>query len=377
MRIGLETLSCDPRTGIGRIARALANAFSQRGHEVHIIAHDPGPPDVRTHAHRVMGFPRSKALSKILFRIDEQRCLRTLSCDITYSFGIGRRADVVAAQSCHRAGMEILKSHSLAPWERPNWGLYDMVSLNDEKALLTSKRTKRIIACSNLVKNQIIQYYGVEPGRIVVIPNGVSLHGGDRSGEFLASLRKQWGIAEEERVLLFTGNEFSRKGLKSVLEAMAKLDMPNLRLVVAGRGNIRPYERLAEALRLAGRVTFLGSVENPDRLFGVADLFVFPTLYEPFGMVVLEAMAAGVPVITSKSCGAVEGMTQGFHGIFLDDPTSAAEVADGIRRLLADENLRNKLSVEGRNKASEFRWDAIAARTLEVLERARMERLNS
>ncbi len=236
MRICLETLSCDQRTGIGRIVRALAHEFVARGHDVHIVAHDPGVLDEPIHAHKVIGFPRSKALSKILFRYGERRQLRPLNVDVTYSFGVGRRADVVAAQSCHRAGMEILRSHSLAGWEQSNWGLYDRISLSDEKALLTKETTARIIACSHLVKNQIVQYYGVDPDRIVVIPNGITPHAGDGPAETHGVLRRQWGIAPDEKVLLFMGNEFARKGLRTVLEAVAKLANPGLRLLVAGGG---------------------------------------------------------------------------------------------------------------------------------------------
>ncbi len=374
MRIGLETLSCDNKTGIGRIVRALAAAFTVRGHEVHIFTHDAGQVDGFVHVHRVMGFPRSKAVSKLLFRVGEKLRLQRLQCDVIYSFGVGRAADVVAAQSCHRAGMEILQSHSLAAWERPNLGLYDLVSLNDEKTLLTSARTKRIIACSNLVKGQIVQHYGVDPTRIEVIPNGIAPHARDRRNDTSIVMRKRCGIAREEKVLFFMGNEFARKGLQTVLEAVARLAMPGLRLLVAGGGNIQPYENLTQALRLAGKVTFLGSVNDPELWFDVADLFIFPTLYEPFGMVILEAMAAGVPVITSRSCGATEGMTHGLHGIFLDDPTSAGEVAEWIRTLLGDEGLRRRLSAAGRDIASQFCWDALADRTIEVLDSVRMER---
>ena len=371
MRICLETLSCDQRTGIGRIVRALAHEFVARGNDVHIVTHDPGVLDAAIHTHNVMGFPRSKALSKILFRYGERRHLRSLNADVAYSFGVGRWADVVAAQSCHRAGMEILGTHSLALWEQRAWGLYDMISLSDEKALLTSKQERRIIACSNLVKDQLVHYYGVGPERIVVIPNGIEPRPSETPTETSTLLREQLGLVSEEKVLLFMGNEFARKGLHTVIEAMARLAMPGLRLVVAGGGYRRPFERLAAALGIEDRVTFLGKVAEPEQLFGVADLFVFPSLYEPFGMVVLEAMAAGVPVITSRACGATEGMRHGLHGIFLDDPTSAGEVAEWVRTLLADDVLSRKISREGKIIASQFCWDAIAERTLEVLEGAR------
>jgi UDP-glucose:(heptosyl)LPS alpha-1,3-glucosyltransferase len=367
MRVGLETLSCDGRTGIGRIVRALSSAFAFRGHEVHVFAHEPGLPDEGIHVHRVPGFPGSKALSKVLFRVGQRQRVLRANCDVTYSFGVGRQADVVAAQSCHKAGIEILQSHPVARSERRNLGLYDAVSLRDEQALLTSGSTKRIVACSNLVRNQIIQFYDVDPERIVVIPNGVASRMTTRDAGVIKNTRRQLGISDCDKVLLFVGNEFGRKGLGTVLEAMARLAAPEVRLLVAGSGNIRAYERFAAALRVAGKVTFLGGVENPEKLFDAVDLFVFPTLYEPFGMVILEAMAAGVPVITSGNCGAVEGMEHGRHGVFLDDPTSAGGLAEWIRTLLFDEELRQKLSAAGRTKAGEFCWDSVADKTLEVL----------
>ncbi len=109
-------------------------------------------------------------------------------------------------------------------------------------------------------------------------------------------------------------------------------------------------------------------------MFEISDVFIFPTLYEPFGMVVLEAMAAGLPVIASRNCGATEGMTHGLHGIFLDDPTSAGELAEWIRTLLADDVLSRKISEGGRNIARTFCWDTIAERTFDVLEGARAAR---
>jgi UDP-glucose:(heptosyl)LPS alpha-1,3-glucosyltransferase len=376
MRIGLETLSCDSTTGIGRIVRALAVAFIERGHEVHILTHDPGVLDEQIRVHKVTGFSRSKGLSKILFRVFEEQRLRKLNCDVVYSFGVGRCADVVAAQSCHRAGMEVLDAYSLSSWEERNLGLYDMISLGDEKALVDPSKKRRIIACSNLVKSQLVGNYSVDPDRIVVIPNGISPGETDRSAPTQALLRMEWGIGKEEKVLLFMGNEFARKGLHIVLEAMGRVARSDLRLIVAGGGKVSPYRRLVSALRLSERVTFLGAVENPERLFSVADLFVFPTLYEPFGMAVLESMAAGVPVITSKTCGAVEGMEHGRHGIFLDDPASAGDLATWINALLADRDLYRTLSTEGRSKGGEFCWDLIADRTLDVLDGARMERRN-
>jgi UDP-glucose:(heptosyl)LPS alpha-1,3-glucosyltransferase len=367
MRIALETLSCDSQTGIGRIVRALAGVFVARGHAVDIVTTDPGDLAGQKHVHRAARVPGSRALSKVVFSFEERRIVKRLDHDIILSFGVGRMADVVAAQSCHKGGKKVLHRYALDGGDGRNWGLYDRVSLRDEKVLLTSEKTKRIIACSDRVKHEIIQEYKVSPGRITVIPNGVSVRNIDRSKKAVAQRKKEGGIDTDEHVLLFVGNEFGRKGLRTILEAISRPGWKRIRLLVAGGGNIAAYSRLAHVLGVAERVTFLGCVREIERLFDCADLFVFPTLYEPFGMVVVEAMASGVPVITSRACGAVEGMTPRVHGLYLDDPSSIEEVAGAIQRLVSDEALRTSLSNAGREKAREFSWDLIGDKMLAVL----------
>lgn len=370
MRIALETLNCDRRAGIGRIVRALAREFLRADHEVHIVTQDPDCEVEGVAVHSLASVPGSKGLSKALFRFQEGQTLSRLRCDVCYSFGVGREANVVAAQSCHRAGMQAMKDLGLKSWERRSLGLYDKVSLADERALMTPGKGQKIIACSGLVKKQLLQYYQIEPDHVTVIPNGVTCRteGSGSETPGAAALRKVWGIGREDKVLLFIGNEFRRKGLKVILETLAKLSRADLLLLVAGAGDEAPYRKQAESLGIGNRVRFLGPVEGPDRLFQAADLFVFPTLYEPFGMVVLEAMAAGIPVITSKSCGAVEGMADGVHGLYLEDPASSEELAEEVQRLLADNDLRVTISVEGRARAREYSWEKVAARHLAVFE---------
>ena len=97
-----------------------------------------------------------------------------------------------------------------------------------------------------------------------------------------------------------------------------------------------------------------------------ADALVFPTHYEPFGMVIIEAMAAGIPVIASRTAGAVEDLTDGVHGLYLDDPYSSGELSRRIRLLLEDATLRETLSRNGRMVAERYGWPVIAARYIDL-----------
>jgi glycosyltransferase involved in cell wall biosynthesis len=115
-------------------------------------------------------------------------------------------------------------------------------------------------------------------------------------------------------------------------------------------------------------VTFLGHRDKPEELFAVADVFVLPALYEPFGMVIAEAMAAGIPVVASRCCGAVEDMISGVHGIFLDDPTDDREIAAGLRTLIEDPRFASFVGSMGRTFVQRWLWPEIAAQHLACFE---------
>jgi UDP-glucose:(heptosyl)LPS alpha-1,3-glucosyltransferase len=288
--------------------------------------------------------------------------------DVINTFGVGRGADVVTAQSCHRGGMDVLRSRANQFLERPSIGFYDRVSLNDERILLTSPVTQRVIAVSELVKSQIEELYNVNPEDIAVVPNGVnfSLFEMLRTQVDRPSKRKSLGFSPDDFVLLFVGNEFGRKGLKALLQSLVALDDRNVQLLVVGSGNQQSYRRFATELGIATGVHFAGNIPSPEAMYLVADAFVLPSLYEPFGLVVLEAMAAGVPVITSKATGAVEGMLNRRHALLLEYPASVEELLEAVRLLKGDESLRKHLIASGFEKAKEFTWGKVAQRTLGI-----------
>jgi glycosyltransferase involved in cell wall biosynthesis len=119
-------------------------------------------------------------------------------------------------------------------------------------------------------------------------------------------------------------------------------------------------------LGIADSVLFMGSVSKPEALYFAADALVFPSLYEPFGIVVLEAMAAGLPVITSRFCGAVEGMMHEEHGLYLDDPSDINNLCQQMQRLVSDKGLRARLAANGKQEAGKFDWSSIAPQILNI-----------
>ncbi|HCV42347.1 MAG TPA: hypothetical protein DGH68_02600 [Bacteroidetes bacterium] len=361
MKIGLVCESCDNRTGIGRIVNYLAGEFLELENEVRCAAQSFEGTHAKLIRRSVPRFSSSKGLNKILFGLNGPPFTGS-EVDVMHSFGVGRGAQVVSAQSCHRAGMELLDPFRNEFLERRGFGLYDRVSLYDEKALLTSRSTKRIIAVSKLVKTQVENFYGVNPARVAVVPNGVniSLFEQLRNQIDRPRLRSSVGCSPDDFVVLFVGNEFGRKGLRVVLQSLRALNDRHVRLLVVGRGDRERYSRCAVDLGIADNVLFMGSVSAPETLYFAADAFVFPSLYEPFGIVVLEAMAAGVPVITTRSCGAVETMIHGEHGLYLENPCDIDDLSQQILRVVSDEELRARLAANGKQEARKYDWTSIA-----------------
>ena len=370
MRIGLASQSFDHRTGIGRIATSLAAELIALGHDVIGAAQEFEEVDPRITKLRVPRLSSSKGINKLLFRLNGFPFERS-KIDIAHTFGVGRGVEIVSAQSCHRAGMELLRGKGHMGGR--NLGFYDYISLVDERALLTSQSTRRIIAVSHLVRTQIQEYYPVDPLLISIVPNGVDYKAFERlrSEESKTAIRLRLGLSNDRFVLLFVGNEFERKGLHVLLRAVKALGDQSAYLLVVGAGDQGAYGKLASDLGISNQVGFAGSIPNPEKLYMAADVFVLPTLYEPFGIVVLEAMAAGIPVITSQACGATEGMRHQEHVLFLENPTFVEELVEAVRLLRRDDNLREKMIAAGLERAREFSWDRVAQRVAEIYNEVR------
>ncbi len=368
MKLAFVTDSCNNVTGIGRIICALADKFTARGHDVHVIAHSVSAGARGWSSQLIKPHTPLNSVNRWYARYAVPRILDGMECDVVNAFTIGRGANVVSAQSCHAAGLALSDKYDRQIKPKHNYGIVDRLTVQDERALFLSPRTKKIIAVSQLVKSQISEHYGVDPTRICVVPNGVDLHifakvGDDGRRE---GLRGQLGISNADFVMLFVGNEFARKGLHVVIKAMARFSQFRLRLVVVGGDEPGPFQSLACELRVDGNVFFVGRNTNPEDYFAMADAFVFPTFYEPFGIVIVEAMAAGIPVITSADAGAVEGATSGVQAMLLQDPHSTEELTSKLKVLIEDKDLRLKMVEDARSYASHFSWDTIADKTLDV-----------
>ncbi|MDQ7780500.1 MAG: glycosyltransferase family 4 protein, partial [Planctomycetota bacterium] len=182
-------------------------------------------------------------------------------------------------------------------------------------------------------------------------------------------VREKFGVRSDETVLLFAGSGFERKGLRFALEAAA-LCAPNmpLKFFIVGHGDRAKHRKLVHRLHLDGRVMFLGRRENIEEFYAAADVFILPTLYEPFGSVVLEAMASGLPCIVSSTSGAAEILSHGVDSLVAQDPTSSPELAHLVE-LLRDAETRARIGTAARQTAMNYSLDANVSRTLDLYRR--------
>jgi len=238
---------------------------------------------------------------------------------------------------------------------------------------------RRVIACSHFMRDELQRVFGLPQGKVDVIPNGVNVEPFQyKNGRDLSAFRARYARPGEQLVFN-VGRLVHEKGAHLLMEAIPTVleEFPHSRFVIAGRGNMREViQKRAEALHLDGRVLFTGYIsdEERNRLYAVADVAVFPSLYEPFGIVALEAMAARCPVVVSGVGGLGEVVQHDVTGVtvFPGDPMS---LAWGIRYTLRDrEAAQRRIEAAYRLVTEQYNWGRIAAQTAAVYQRIVAER---
>lgn len=230
----------------------------------------------------------------------------------------------------------------------------------------------RVITCSDYMRGEVTDIFELPPDKVEVIPNGIDLDSFAPPPEAEA-LRADL-VGPDERLVFFAGRLEYEKGVQTVLEAipLAVERMPPIRFHIAGAGTHRTeLEARARELGIDDRVRFLGFVDDETlrRYYAAADLVLVPSLYEPFGLVTLETMAAGTPVAVADTGGLQEVVRDGDTGLRFaaGDPSACA---DAMVRLLTDQRLARKLALRAREElVRRYSWTSVADRTVETYQR--------
>ena len=182
--------------------------------------------------------------------------------------------------------------------------------------------------------------------------------------EVRAAMREELGFQDDDRVLVFVANEAERKGLEPLLLALQMLKNPKIKLLVVGRIPASTWQPVADRMGLSKQVTFTGPSGDVGKYYAASDIFVLPTQYEPWGLVVVEAMACGLPVVTSHCAGAAEAVQEGKTGYLLDNPQDAEEIAANLRHLLEGRHVGAQ---EIADSVENYAWPHVLQRYEKVL----------
>jgi glycosyltransferase involved in cell wall biosynthesis len=250
--------------------------------------------------------------------------------------------------------------HPLAGIANVDYTLYSRV-MSWMGARFYRRSRASIVAISESVKRDLVEFEGANPDLISVVPNGVDI---DRfcaanRERYRTVTRKELMLTDEEVAVLFVGNSWGRKGLRSAIEAISGSDQADVRLVVVGEGEQRGFVS-GLAPDVAKRIIFVGSeFSQVERYYAAADVFMFPTVYEPFGLVILEALSSGLPSIFSACAGASEWLEDGVDAIFLHNPVDGQEARSALNSITSDPEFAATLSLNGRQAAETLQWSNV------------------
>ena len=372
MRIGLIRMRHTPfggaETFLGRFIREL----KRRGHSIEVFSRDWEDGGVTVHRIRTFG---PSFLKPLVFAWRAKKEVELAAPDVVVSLERTYCQDVYrAGDGVHREWLQRRAAATESVVKRFLMRLNPLhpVLLYLERRLFTDKRLKKVVANSEGVRRDIIRHYGLPEDKICVIYNGIDPASyGTVAPEKRAGVRAELGAGGSTTLFVFVGSGFERKGLVYAIRALAILkEAGDVRLVVVGKGNAARYRKEAERAGVGDHVVFTGPVKGAEKYYGAGDVFILPTVYEPFSNACLEAMASGLPVVTTTRNGASEIMTDGVDSALVDDPADAAALARKILPLL-DAKYRKKAGELARAAALKYTIERTVDGFLGVIEGVR------
>jgi UDP-glucose:(heptosyl)LPS alpha-1,3-glucosyltransferase len=358
MRIAILRKKLTFLGGAESFSKNFIRNLADLGHEVHVYAIKWSP-----YQHSNIYFHKIPAITFTSF-------FRDLSYAIFSFFIIKKQRkyfDIIQShdktlyQDIYRAGdgchIEWLKQR----WKRKNFlgrlsivmNPYHWLILILENMILSKHKFKKIIAGSNFVKRNIIDNYNVDEKDIKIIYNGVDIEKFQPKNreKYRGEIRNRYSIDENAFVVLFVGSGFERKGLNYLIYAVERIPQ-HVTVLVVGKGSPNKYYHLMKNQN----IIFCGIQKDIHKYYAASDLFAFPTIYEPFGNVYLEALASGLPVITTRLSGVAEIIEDGKQGFVIDEPEDIDDLAKRITHLM-DKNVNQRMGSEARKLAEKFSFN--------------------
>lgn len=368
-----------PSRGGERYFSFLARELARRGHEVHVFAtkvEEAHALPYRVHLIPVWNRPRS--LRILSFWRTSTRMLREEYFDIVHG---AAESPAVNVLNPHGGVEPAYLAQEFASIRNPLYLVYKLMKrylsirhyleVGLQAALYRKRGLKKVIAISSMIKRDVVRYYGFPEERIAVVFNCVDIgrfHPHNRA-IYRDKKRTELAIADDALVLLFAGNNYRLKGLDTLIRALPLLkgEFPGRKfhLLVAGRGHAGPYRRLSRRLGVSADVSFLGSVSGMEHYYAASDIYVHPTFYDSCSLTVLEALASGLPVVTSRFNGACDAIISEDGGRVIDNPADPRELASAIA-VFVNEKRRDRARTVARTWMEAYKPSRNVEETLAV-----------
>ncbi|MDQ6810929.1 MAG: glycosyltransferase family 4 protein [Actinomycetota bacterium] len=351
--------------GMERQLAELALGLRGLGHEVTVIARTCElPAGSGVIFHRIYLPRRPFLIAYLWFMIAGSLTLRRRRRGVVQVAGaiVLNRVDTIAVHCCHQVYRSPPSSPN--PLLRGYVQTLGVVKRVFERVCFGANRSAKFVCVSDGVAQEVRDHFPQLAGKVLTIHNGVDTGAfapGVR-GEQARALRAELQIAPGRLVAAFVGGNWEHKGLAQLIRALAQA--PDWDLVVAGPGNVRRYQELADRHRVGEAVHWLGVVRDIQRVYGLADAFVLPSGYETFSLVTFEAAASGLAILATPVSGVRELIEDGHTGLLISQEPSA--IAEGLQRLAEDPALRRQLGDAAREAALKFSWQEMVAKHHEL-----------
>jgi glycogen(starch) synthase len=363
--------------GISRHVEGLSKAFTKMGHEIHIVTLDfpnAAPYEQRDgyHIHRVpVEIPSpnfhtwvllfnnafEKKIGQILHRFGKPDIVHSHDW-LTVPAGISAKhmlrtpmaMTFHSTEQMRAAGADSPESEMVRGLEW--WGAFE---------------STYVITVSKFMKSHVTSTFGLPMDKVHMIYNAIDVSMFDQAVD-RGEVRKKWGVGEDDKLVATVGRLTPQKGFDNLIRSFPKImkEMPEARLMIIGGGYMmNELEELTRRSSIEDRVVFTGFVSDRDLVAGMkaADLMVIPSRFEPFGMVALEGMAAGVPLVVAGIEGLSEIVTKGVDGLYIDQ-SDIDDISQVVVKALSDGELMKRLAANAKKKIRRFGWDAIARKTM-------------
>lgn len=361
LTIGFLRRGYSPTGGVEAYLKGLAEGLRGEGHRVVLLGTSewpktewPGGEIIRC---------KGGSLSRYSAEVTRQKASPDNRFDLILSVEKVPGCDLYRTdEGLHAAWLE-QRSRHIGLWARffQKISLKHREKLRLERQLFTPEKTRRVISLSHKISGEISALYGYSEEQITLIRNGVPSRTATTHEEREIARRKL-GIPADEKIVLFVGTGWERKGLRFAIRAVESLNDSKVKLLVAGSGSQKRYA--------SPSVRFLGGVQKMPMVYDAADIFLLPTIFDPFPLAGLEALSAGLPIITTSANGVSEIMTPGVHGEVITDPSDIAAMATALRKwlgILSDPARSDQACSACAALASEFTLERNLRETLAVI----------